>query len=227
MYQMATEPENRYSNYFDYAIQLCGNGSNTTVECIYAPYGRICEKITFSFKKGDIQYDLANFASMKTEYLKPLNKGYTGIEIQLSQGPADLESVEISITTSRDRISFTSNAKDLGFDLHIHGYNTFGNGDSISAVCLEREGIDLRSSFGPSASKIDDTLFCRETDNALRFFSNDTFRLHYDFTEDSFAFSAINHLCIWAEEDIFRKIFHVKYKGINKNSTFRTPPAVG
>lgn len=83
----------------------------------------------------------------------------------------------------------------------------------------------MRCAYGPATSKIDDALFCRESDNALRFASNDGCRIRYDYDKKRYYFTAQSQLRIWVEENVLSSRFFVKYKPINKRNTFLTPPA--
>ena len=225
MYTIAKNPENRYCNYFDYAVQLCGDGCDIMAQCIYAPVGRIAEDISVIFKKGEIQYSMMDFAAVRCEHIKPLNAVNVILKILLSEGREDLPEVEIAFLLSRDGINITSNADRYGFEAVISGWMIWGKEDSVSAVCIDRMGSDLRSAYGPAASKIDDALFDRETDCALRLHSGCKCRISYDFDRQQYGFTAGNSLHLWIEERVFASRFHVKYKGINKHNTFPTPPA--
>lgn len=51
MYHVAKQPENRYCNYFDYAVRLNGEAECMRAECMYTPVGKIAESVTVEFKK--------------------------------------------------------------------------------------------------------------------------------------------------------------------------------
>ncbi len=224
MYTIAQIPEKKYCNYFSYSVQLIGDGSDLRGECIYAPVGVIAEKLTVAFKKAENTYRFVDFKNITTEYERLWNANYCTLIIKLSEGPADFPSTEIRLTLKRDGLRVSADMGNSGYTAIISGGFIFGKGDSVSAVSLDRAGMDLRSSLGPAASKLDNALFDRDTDRALRL-ESDNCRIKYDFDEGQYWFTAQNEVHLWIEEHVFANRFHVNYKGINKNSTFSTPPA--
>lgn len=224
MYTIAQVPENKYANYFDYAVQLCGEGNMLRVECMYVPVGRIAEDITVSFEKNGNTYGYADFQNIYTEYERLWNANYCTLIIKLSEGPMDFPNTEVRFTLKRDGLRVYANVENSGYTAIISGRFIFGKGDSVSAVSLDRAGMDLRSSLGPAASKVDNALFDRETDRAIRM-ESDNCRIRYDFNNKQYQFTAKDEVHIFVEEHVFASRFHVNYKGMNKNSTFSTPPA--
>ena len=61
MHTIAQVPENKYCNYFHYALQLCGDGPELRAECIYAPVGRIAKDLTVIFQKVENTYRFVDF----------------------------------------------------------------------------------------------------------------------------------------------------------------------
>ena len=224
MYNVAKQPENRYCNYFDYAVRLNGEDECMRAECMYTPVGRIAESVTVGFKKDDNTYTFADFGKVCTEYERNWNGAECMLKLKLTKGPTDLAEAQVCIVVKRDGIRITADLGDSGYNAVIFGGLIFGKGNSALAVSLDREGNDLRSAYGPAASKIDDSLFDRETDRALRL-KAEYLRLRYDFDKEQYCFQAGNELTLWVEENVYANRFHVKYKPINKNSTFPTPPA--
>ena len=224
MYTVAQVPENKYCNYFDYALQFCGDGSNLRAECIYAPIGLIAENITVTFEKDEYVYSYADFKNIYTEYERLWNANYCTLKIKLSEGPVDLPCAEIKFTLKRDGLRVAADMGNSGYTANISGGFVFGEGDSVSAVSLDRARMDLRSALGPAASKLDNVLFDRNTDRAIHVDAQKR-RLKYNFEREQFWFYAQNEVYLWVEENVFASRFHIKYKGMNKNSTFQTPPA--
>ena len=224
MHTIAQVSENKYCNYFNYALQLCGDGPDLRAECIYAPVGRIAEEVTVTFKKAENMYSYADFKSIITEYERLWNANYCTLIIKLSEGPTDFPNTEVRFTLKRDGLRVSADVGNSGFTAIIYGGFVFGKGDSVSAVSIDRAGMDLRSSLGPAASKLDNALFDRDSDRALRL-ESDNCRIKYDFDKAQYQFTAKNEVHLWIEEHVFANRFHVNYKGINKKSTFPTPPA--
>lgn len=224
MYTIAQQPENKYCNYFDYAVQLCGEGSSLRADCMYTPIGRIAESIVVSFKKEEVVYSLSDFKKISSEYERLWNAEDCMLKIKLMEGPSDLKLVEVRIILKRDGIRVKTDAENCGYTPIISGELIFGKKDSVQAVSFERIGMDLRSSYGPAASKIDDALFDRDTDRALRINSINC-RIKFNFEKNRYCFTANNELHLFVEENVFETRFHVKYKAINKKNTFPTPPA--
>ena len=224
MYTIAQIPEKKYCNYFNYAIQLCGEGANLRAECIYVPVGRIAKDLTVIFQKVENTYSFADFQIITTEYERLWNANYCTLIIKLSDGPVDCSNVEVRFTLKRDGLRVSADTGNSGYTAIISCGFIFGKGDSVCAVSLDRAGMDLRSSLGPAASKLDNALFDRDTDRAIRLESADS-RIKYNFSAKQYQFTAINDVHIWVDEHVFESRFQVNYKGINKNSTFPTPPA--
>ena len=224
MYKIARIPEDRYCSYFDYALQLRGEGASLCGECMYTPAGQIAKDVTVTFHKQDCVLTYADFGIVATEYQRAWNGAECALNIKLMEGPGNLPSAEIWMIVSQNGIRISTDVEKSGFTAVISGGLQFGQGDSVSAVSLDRTGSNLRSSYGPATSVIDDALFDREADRALRLLS-DSCRIKYDFRKQQYCFRARNHLSLWVEEHVFASRFSVKYKGINKKNTFPTPPA--
>ena len=224
MYKIARIPEDRYCSYFDYALQLRGEGASLCGECMYTPAGQIAKDVTVTFHKQDCVLTYADFGIVATEYQRAWNGADCALNIKLMEGPGNLPSAEIRMIVSQNGIRISTDVEKSGFTAVISGGLQFGQGDSVSAVSLDRTGSNLRSSYGPATSVIDDALFDREADRALRLLS-DSCRIKYDFRKQQYCFRARNHLSLWVEEHVFASRFSVKYKGINKKNTFPTPPA--
>lgn len=238
MYKIAQIPKNRYCSYSDYVLQLREdsdalhgdapllhhNPPLLCAECTYTPAGRIAEGITIAFENNKKAYTLADFGKLNTEYERDWNAESCMLKICLTEGPKDLPSAKVRMILAGDGIRIKAETGDTGYTGIISGGLRFGRGDSASAVCIDRIGKDLRAALGPAASKIDDALFDRETDRALRLLSPDC-RIRYHFKKQQYCFTAREELQLWVEEKVLASRFHMKYKGINKKNTFPTPPA--
>lgn len=225
MYFIATQPENRYCNYFNYSVNICGEDNKSDITVMYTDIGKIAEGITIKFISNRNEYTFKDFKSVKREYGKHLNASNYMLKIILSEGPEDIPEAEVVMTLSRDGVEFTADADKHCYTAVYEGCLIFGKNGSASAVCLDRKGCDIRSSYGPAASKIDNSLFCRETDRALRLFSAKKIRIKYDFSKKLYCFYAEDTLKIRVDKNILADRFSIKYKGINKKNTFPTPPA--
>lgn len=252
MYEIAKKTGNRYCNYMAYAIKLVGEGDCLQAECMYlpltedseenAPVGKFAEAVTFAFEneKTGSRYTLKDFGSVETEYEISFihtpedigewsRLGPRGVlKILLNDGPVDLPQAVVRLWAKRDAVCFWANTDDKGYVLVTSGRMVFGGKacDSVCAVALDRVKTerDWRVSYGPAASKIDDALFDRDSDRALRLVA-DKRRIHYDFEKKQYCFNVRGEFSLQVEEHVFERRFYVKYKGINKNNTFPTPPS--
>lgn len=91
---------------------------------------------------------------------------------------------------------------------------------------------NLRCALGPAATAIDNMLFDRATDSALSFTGAERIRLKYDWDTSLYDFTVTTgilagekKLLISEERDILAKTFGIKYRPINKNSTFKKAPS--
>ena len=73
MYKIARIPEDRYCSYFDYALQLRGEGASLCGECMYTPAGQIAKDVTVTFHKQDCVLTYADFGIVATEYQRAWN----------------------------------------------------------------------------------------------------------------------------------------------------------
>ncbi len=224
MYVIAKQPEDRYASYFDYAVQLYDEASSLWAECIYTPSGRVAERITVRFEKEGKAYAFSDFGQVHTEYERLWNTADCRLRIMLTQGPEELKEASVCFLVSGAGIRIDTDTKGSGYTAVITGELLLGAGENASAVCLDRLGRELRSACGPATSRIDNALFDREADRALRL-GDGEFRIRYDFNRGCYCFRARQKICLWVEENVFVSRFHVKYKGINKKNTFPTPPA--
>jgi len=224
MYRVTDQPTDRYCNYYDYAVQIHKEDTGFSVECLYTPIGKIAEEISVSFGSGSKEYTPADFKTISYLYERLWNADNVNLKVMLTGGPEKLSEVCLKVTVKADGIIISSDTEKKGFVTFLKGRLPFGKKESVEAVTFNRAGSDLRSSLGPGASKIDDALFNRDRDEALRM-KSPKFRLHYDFDAEVYGFTAQNEWSLTVEERVFETRYHVKYQRINKKNTFPTPPA--
>lgn len=220
-----TAKERRYCNYGKYEIFVSGEACEARIAVGYTPAGTVAEHVKISFKKSGKLYNFSDFARIERGYVKLHNAANYIMKMELTDGPAEFSSAEITITLSKHGVEITTDGEEKGYTAVFTGEFIFGTGDSVSAVCLDRIGNDVRSALGPATSKIDDALFDRESDRALRIASLGERRIRYDFEKQRYVFEAKESLRIWAEERVLETRFAIPYKPINKKNTFPTPPA--
>lgn len=221
MYSIAQEKGKNYCNYFNYVLKLTDDSSDMLAQCTYVPQGKMVEALKVAFRKGQDYYIYSDFEQIERKHF--CNSDSTNLVVKLSD--PKIGECTVTYCLKRDGIYITTDVGESGFVAEITGEVSFGSNDNVSAVCMETLGSELRSSYGPATSKIDDALFDRVTDSALRITSEDECRIRYEYDKKKYCFMAQKQLRIWVEEQVLASRFYVNYKPINKKNTFPTPPA--
>lgn len=114
--------------------------------------------------------------------------------------------------------------------LKIGGKTVWGE-DCFPMSSVENSS-DLRCAYGPAATAVDNMLFDRATDSALSFTGAERIRLKYDWDTSLYDLSITTgilagekKLLISEERDIMANAYGIKYRPINKNSTFKKAPS--
>lgn len=100
------------------------------------------------------------------------------------------------------------------------------------ATCIGREGIGLRSALGPATSYGDNAILDRTSGAAVVMsdvrggVSPEGLILGFDFEKNTYTLSfADKSLYFTVRRGMFDDLFGIRYKAINKQTTFPTPPA--
>ncbi len=126
-----------------------------------------------------------------------------------------------------DRVTFEIENLPDGITPVYEGEFCFGDGADLLSVCLDRdeELRDLRSSLGPAVSVCDNAIFNRRTDTAVSIDGTVYRRIGFSYDKNAYTFKAEGDLTFTLHERLIENRFHVKYGAINKNCTFKKPPA--
>jgi len=135
--------------------------------------------------------------------------------------------IPLRIKHKNDSVTFEIENLPNGIVPVFEGEFCLGNTSDLLAVCLNRDDElhDLRSSLGPAVSLCDNAVFNRSTDTAVMIEGSVSRRLGFSFDKNVYTFKAEGNLTVTLKERVIENTFHVKYGAINKNSTFKKPPA--
>lgn len=211
---MEKRRDNSYCEYFGYSVSADGGELSFGIK----PVGTVLRHIRVSVLRDGKEYvpgtgDVTRACShAKNDAKLTLTFTEDGI-------------VPVSVTAAANAGGITVFSPTDGEALRITGEISFGETDDVSAVCIGRQGDDLRASLGPAASKIDDAVFDRKHDRALRFSPEGRVRLRYDFSRECYTFAAEGTVTVSLLENVYADLFRIPYRPINRHSTFPTPPA--
>ncbi len=192
---------------------------------------------TFDFGVDGYDWVVKNASlSVKTDE-GPKTVSFMAAQKDVDGNTGDCKELRIALNENGEQIIFRISdsgleifsAGEIGFD--IEGLAFFGNHDQkeTMAVCIGREGNDIRVASGPAASGIDNALFDKDTDAAIVFGDDGRVRLRFDWSEESYTVKwsgseKASLFRVFLRERIYEDVFKIAYKRQNDHSTFKTPP---
>lgn len=216
-----------YANYSRYAVKY--NLKSNTFGCQFASKGFFIEEaaVTGLYDENNIKLSsIEEYKEVETTWEQKNYSADTRLSIFYSGGPDFYKNFDILFVVDRNGIHCSVNCEE-GVTPHIRGKFKWGTDmeNSTFAMCLNRQGMDLRSAFGPAASTADNALFDRNSDSAVEITDTDQFLLCYDWNEHLYRFDInAKQFSISVHENVFEHIFKTPYKPINKGNTFPKPP---
>ncbi len=171
------------------------------------------------------------FKKFKSERLVTEESDCSYIDMKFTKGPESLPKLNVKFKISDVGIKLTVGGnKDLSFDLA--GDLSWGNNDFADVYPMSsKSGNILRSAVGPASTAKDDLLFDRLTDKALSFSGMEKVRINYDWEKACYVFGAVSGTTsakrtfnITVLDDVLANQYHIDYKPLNKNTTFKKPP---
>ncbi len=157
------------------------------------------------------------------------------------------EAVYLSPSTFEARFFNESETVAIRFSATVHGVSitatdhtgapralslsgTLGTADDPKqdafAACLDRKGEGLRAAVGPAASRIDNAVFDRVRGVAARISEPEELALVFDHAQNAYTFTYKGYtLASHLREGMYRELYGIPYRPINKHNTFPTPPA--
>lgn len=221
-------PENAYAGYFDYAVHI--HPETRFLDCLYSGRGTFARDIAFTVEnmQGERLFSISDFRQAEYNWEQPKHGSCTRLIVRLSQGPESAPE-EITLICSARRDSVLCEVTGLPAEMTpvFRGYLKWGQVEDCFAVSLDRKsgGNDLRSALGPAVSAIDDTLFDRKTDEALRICGSQKTRLGFSWEQNAYTFETRGHFLVTVMQHVYESRFQVSYSPINKHNTFPKPPA--
>ena len=188
---MQHERNNTYANYFDHALSI--DPITRRLKFYYEGRGVIGDDIYVRFldKDGKMLGDLCSFGAIKYVWDQPLHETYAMVRLDLREGPAPFgELTQVTFRAKRDRVEADADGLPEGVRIEFSGNLYWGELDDSFAMCLDRDGSedDLRAAYGHAVSTIDDCLFDRKTDMALRLSGRDRSVLDFSHERGCYTF---------------------------------------
>lgn len=218
-----------HMNFGDYTLVF--DTERHTFDCTYAGTGAFLEGVAVAgIDCGERELvTLADYATVKAENVPGDDTWGNSSYIRYAGGPACLPTLTLKFFIDRQGVHFSSDL-ELPHVLQLLGRANWGDdpANATFAMCLDRQGPDLRSACGPATSEIDDCLFDRNTDSMVQFSGSDSLRLNYDWHQGAYTFGLTMagdaRFSAKVVENVYQTRFSIPYKPINKNSTFSAPP---
>ncbi len=118
--------------------------------------------------------------------------------------------------------------------MYIEGEAFFGENmqEDTFAMAIGRNGLDIRCAMGPASSTVDNALYNRKTDCAFLINGGKKVQYKYDWEKHCYnirleagpvAFQ--QKFTISLRENVLSGMYGISFSPINKNSTFKKPPA--
>ena len=201
------------------------------LKCTYVGRGCFLEGICIQPLARELPAPLrlADFATIKVENVPGDSSWGNTLYIRCADGPACLPALVLRLFLDRAGLHVSTDLTSQ-HALRLSGRVNWGEDpkNATFAMCLGRQGADLRAACGPAAAEIDDCLFDRDTDSMVRFSGSGALRLSYDWGHGSYTFAAKlavdESLHVQVVEEVYQRQFCIPYKPINKHSTFSAPP---
>jgi hypothetical protein len=223
-----------YINYRYFSVRFDPAGK--TFEVRHEKYGVVLENIEFEARARDLNHVCATarldgYAAVSCFHEKHLDGNC--LAVALSGGPDALPAVTVRVSLDNYGARFALDATlNDDYKYEFTGTARWGGNpaeDTFSMSSVKR-ARGLRSAFGPASSPNNDMLFNRKNDAALKFIGQSP-NLYYDWQAGAYKFRVKLGLGrgmsfgLTAEENALADKFALRYKCINKNGVFKTPPA--
>ena len=208
------------------------NSENGTFSARLTGVGEVIKNASLVLKKPDGKIiDIKNFKSY--HHNREFNIENNELNISYQYGEEKGFCPEIGFRLNNDGIRITVlGVKDC--IAAIEGEAFFGEdmGNDTFAMCMERSGLDLRCAVGPATSEIDNALFDRKNDRALLIEGGKKIRYKFNWEKGCYDFKLTfgevafqQKFDISIKKDILKEKYNVNFSPINKNATFKKPPA--
>ena len=222
---MQHERNNTYATYFEHSFQI--DPKTRKLKFFYEGRGVIGDEITVRFEdsNGNTVADLNSFGGIKYVWDHPLHEDNTMIRMDLTEGPDGFgEGFCVTFRVKRDRVEADTTGLPEGLTMVVSGNLYWGELEDSFAMCLDRDGAqdDLRAAYGPAVSTIDDCLFDRKTDMAIRLSGSDGCRLGFSHENKCYTFEARGFFTLVSILHVYETRFRTRYSCINKNTVFKT-----
>lgn len=117
---------------------------------------------------------------------------------------------------------------------HIEGEAFWGDNmqEDTFAMCIGRSGLDLRCAIGPASSTVDNALYDRKKDSAFVIDGGKRVRYKFNWDKGCYSFALTTGEVTFQQKfefsvkkNILADKYNISFSPINKNSTFKKPPA--
>ncbi len=156
------------------------------------------------------------------------------LAVHFSGGPELLDFYTIRAELDNTGVSFRLDANtDPAYVYSVEGQAVWGEDPehNVFSMSLRKKSKGLRGAFGPASSPENNVLFNKKNDSALLFSGIEFPNLVFDFNQNCYTF----RIClkgtggrtfrIEIKENVYENKYALRYKPVNKNNIFPTPPA--
>lgn len=155
------------------------------------------------------------------------------LSVSFSRNEEPMKNISLSflLTPKGAKVSFQGQAEGTATFV---GKAQWGKNfpEDTFAMSSKENASNFRSALGPAASNIDDMLFDRLTDTAMKIEGGRNFRFRYNWEEKIFDFTLTTGIILGERsftvsrvDDIMAKQYYIDYAPINKKTVFPKPPA--
>ena len=208
-----------YIHTLSYGISFDTEAYTVTAE--HEEHGAYLSATLLGFERGEGYRKLSDYTFREVVYRSSSMfevRLFTESETVAVQCAADVHGVRVTALDHtgapvalifRGTLGTAENAKEDGF-----------------ATRLDREGEGLRAALGPAAMRSDNAVLDRVRGVAAEIKAPEELTLDFDFGANAYTFAYKGYtLAAHIREGMFRELYGIPYRGINKKNTFPTPPA--
>lgn len=218
-----------YISYDNISVQF--NNEDNTFCVKYREEEIICNAEITVVRPDNTEIKLGTFKKRDIAHL--FNVEDSTLKINYSESDCISENVSVEFRLSSKGLLFKVSQMMLNTS-KIRGSVCWGDNmaNDTFAMCIGRDGLDLRCALGPACSTVDNALYNRKSDSALVIDGGKSVRFkynwdteNYDFTLETSGIEFQQRFNIHIEEGIISEKYNIDFGSINKNSTFKKPPA--
>lgn len=223
---------NTYASWDNYAVLYNDDKGTFSIRCLNKSDAVYDAGVTDIIIDGKSIGGLESFNKCVLESDR-YNKESVALNVKYTEGKAGIKSIAFKFIVSSEGIKLKVKTPENCI-VEITGKMSWGDGgcENTYPMSSSKKSPVLRSANGPASSAMDDMLFDRLADNAIKLKGAEKIRIKYDWENKCYGFKALTgrtaskkSMSFSAIKDIMANQYGIDYAPLSKERTFKKPPA--